>query len=137
VRDYRRDYKRLMIAEQLAASMPIGANAGGSDTGYHIGYTIPGARRPTRYDPTEASRTNRAGAVMLCGTLGGGKTLSVQLLAYLAALRGSIVVDVDPKKPVPDHSLERCSPSRSPAPGRSSNSCFRARMSTRVLRGRP
>jgi hypothetical protein len=55
VRDYRRDYKRLMIAEQLAASMPIGANAGGSDTGYHIGYTIPGARRPTRYDPTEAS----------------------------------------------------------------------------------
>jgi hypothetical protein len=107
VRDYRRDYKRLMIAEQLAASMPIGANAGGSDTGYHIGYTIPGARRPTRYDPTEASRTNRAGAVMLCGTLGGGKTLSVQLLAYLAALRGSIVVDVDPKKPVPDHSLER------------------------------
>jgi hypothetical protein len=107
VRDYRRDYKRLMIAEQLAAAMPIGANAGGSDTGYHIGYTIPGRRAPVRYDPTEASRINRAGAVMLNGTLGGGKTMSVQLLAYHADGRGSIVVDIDPKKPVPDHSLER------------------------------
>jgi hypothetical protein len=41
------------------------------------------------------------------GTWEVGRRLSVQLLAYLAALRGSIVVDVDPKKPVPDHSLER------------------------------
>jgi hypothetical protein len=102
-----RDYRNLLVAEQLAAMMPIGANAGGSDAGFYVGYTFPGSKRPVRYSPLEASQTNRAGAVLLNGTLGSGKTISVQVIAYLAALRGSVVVDVDPKKPVPDHSLGR------------------------------
>ena len=39
----------------------------------------------------------------LAGTLGSGKTIAAELLAYQAARRGSLVVDVDPK---PDHNLE-------------------------------
>jgi hypothetical protein len=53
----------------------------------------------------EASETNRAGAVMLCGTLGSGKTMAAAAARLPGrALRGSRVVDIDPR---PDHSLER------------------------------
>jgi AAA-like domain len=41
--------------------------------------------------------------MLLAGTLGSGKTIAAQLLAYHAERRGSLVVDVDPK---PDHNLE-------------------------------
>jgi hypothetical protein len=99
-----RDYRRLLTREQLAAMMPIGSHAAGAARGLHIAYTIPGAARPVLYDMLEASRTNRAGAVMLCGTLGAGKTMALQLLLYQAILRGIRAVDIDPR---PDHSLER------------------------------
>jgi len=99
-----RDYRRLMNREQLAAMMPIGSHAAGADRGIYIAHTIPGAKRPVAYNPLEASQTNRAGAVMLCGTLGSGKTISLELLEYQAAMRGTLVVDIDPK---PDHSLEK------------------------------
>lgn len=98
-----RDYRRLVTREQLAAMMPIGSHQAGAARGIYIAHTIPGAARPVTYNPLEASQTNRAGAVMLCGTLGSGKTIALQLLAYQAALRGSLVVDIDPK---PDHSLQ-------------------------------
>lgn len=101
--EYRRDYKRLLVAEQLAAMMPIGANGGGSESGIYIGHTIPGAQRPVKYNPLEASQLNRAGAVVMVGSLGGGKTVGGQLIATQAAKRGSLVVDVDPR---PDHSFE-------------------------------
>jgi hypothetical protein len=101
---YRRDYRRLLIAEQYAAMMPIGTNQGGSRTGIYIGHTAPGARRPVKYDMLEASATNKAGAVALNGTLGGGKTIAGELLFTHAIRRGSIGVDVDPR---PDHELEK------------------------------
>jgi AAA-like domain len=56
------------------------------------------------FDPTEASRTARAPACLLAGTLGSGKTLLLQLIAYQAFLQGSVVCDIDPKG---DHRLER------------------------------
>lgn len=101
--DYRRDYRRLLIAEQYAAMMPIGTNQGGSKTGIYLGHTAPGARRPVKHDMLEASATNRAGAMALNGTLGGGKTITGELLFCQAIRRGSIGVDVDPR---PDHSFE-------------------------------
>lgn len=101
---YRKSYRRLLIAEQYAAMMPIGTNQGGSRTGIYFGHTAPGAKRPVKHDMLEASATNRAGAMALNGTLGGGKTIAGQLLLKHAVRRGSIVVDVDPR---PDHSLER------------------------------
>jgi hypothetical protein len=99
-----RDYRQLITREQLAAMMPIGSHQAGSERGIYIAHTIPGAARPVTYNPLEASATNRAGAVMFCGTLGSGKTIGVQKVAYDCAMRGSLVVDIDPR---PDHSLER------------------------------
>lgn len=102
--DYRRDYRRLLVSEQLAAMMPIGVRQGGSQRGIYLGYTTPGSRRPIKYDMLEASATNQAGAMLLNGTLGGGKTMTGQKIVEHAVNRGSIAVDVDPR---PDHSLER------------------------------
>jgi hypothetical protein len=110
--EYRKDYRRLLIAEQFAAMMPIGANQGGSDVGIFIGHTIPGAARPVKYNMLEASALNRTGAILLNGILGAGKTVAVHILGYGAAQRGSLVVDVDPKHPLPDHSFEKLLPDR-------------------------
>ena len=63
----------------------------------------PAASRPVRFDITEASRTGRPPSILLAGTLGSGKTIAAELLAFQAERRGSLVVDVDPK---PDHNLE-------------------------------
>ena len=106
-RDYRRGYKRLMAAEQLAGMMVLAANLGGSRTGFVIGETYPGVRRPVRYDPRESIRREETGTVFMNGTLGSAKTVSAQFLAYLADHAGAVVVDIDPKKPESDHSLER------------------------------
>ncbi len=97
------DYRQQMTVEQLGAMVPTASAALGSPTGPYIGHTPSGARRPVRYDPTEAPRTARPSAVLLAGTLGSGKTLAAQAIAYGAERRGSLVVDFDPK---PDHNLE-------------------------------
>lgn len=98
-----RDYRRLMNREQLAGLMPLGSNQAGAARGIFIAHTIPGAKRPVVYNPLEASQANRAGAVLMCGTLGAGKTIALELMCYQSAHRGSLVVDIDPK---PDHELE-------------------------------
>ena len=97
------DYEDTLTMEQFGALMPIGTHAGGSGRGIYFAHTIPGAPRPIKVDPTEAAQTNRSPAILLVGALGSGKTVSAQLLCYQAAMRGSLVVDVDVK---PDHNLE-------------------------------
>ncbi len=97
------DYRQQMTVEQLGAMVPTASAELGSRTGPYIGHTPSGAQRPVRYDPTEAPRTSRPSAVLLAGTLGSGKTLAAQAIAYGAERRGSLVVDFDPK---PDHNLE-------------------------------
>jgi hypothetical protein len=57
-----------------------------------------------RFDPTEASQTARASAVLLAGTLGSGKTLAAETIAFAAQRRGSLVVDFDPR---PDHGFDQ------------------------------
>jgi hypothetical protein len=95
-----RDYVGQMTVEQFGALMPIGTDRLGSDRGIYLGTTP--ARRPVTYDPTAPSRESRASAVLLAGTLGSGKTVAAQAIAYAAERRGSLVVDLDPK---PDHGL--------------------------------
>lgn len=97
------DYRQQMTVEQLGATVPTASAALGSPRGPYIGHTPGGSSRPVRYDPTEAPRTARPSAVLLAGTLGSGKTLAAQAIAYGAERRGSLVVDFDPK---PDHNLE-------------------------------
>ncbi len=98
-----RDYADVLTIEQFGALMPIGTHLAGSERGVLIGRTVSGGLRPVKFDVTEASRTGRPPSMLLAGTLGSGKTIAAELLAYQAERRGSLVVDVDPK---PDHNLE-------------------------------
>ncbi|HEX5984649.1 MAG TPA: ATP-binding protein [Solirubrobacterales bacterium] len=98
------DYVQQMTVEQFGASVPIATAQVGSAEGIYIGFSPAGGARPVFYDPTEAPREARASAVLLAGTLGSGKTIAAQSIAYAAQRRGSLVVDFDPK---PDHGLDR------------------------------
>ena len=98
-----RDYADVLTIEQFGALMPVGTHQAGSERGVYIGRTLAGGARPVRFDVTEASRTGRPPSILLAGTLGSGKTIAAELLAFQAERRGSLVVDVDPK---PDHNLE-------------------------------
>ncbi|MBS1886101.1 MAG: ATP-binding protein [Actinobacteria bacterium] len=95
------DYRRQMTTEQVAAMVPTATAAVGSPGGVYLGYD-PVALRPVGFDPTEAPRDSRPSAVLLTGTLGSGKTIAAQTIAHAALLRGSLVIDFDPK---PDHRL--------------------------------
>jgi hypothetical protein len=96
------DYRRQMTAEQVAATVPVATATVGSEGGIYLGFD-PVAGRPVRFDPTEAPRDSRPSAVLLTGTLGSGKTIAAQAIAHAALLRGSLVIDFDPK---PDHRLD-------------------------------
>lgn len=98
------DYCQQMTVEQFGATIPTGTHAVGSTGGVYLAFTPTGVPRPVRYDPTAPSRENRASTVLLAGTLGSGKTVAAQMIAHAAALRGSQVIDIDPK---PDHGLDR------------------------------
>jgi hypothetical protein len=98
------DYLQQMTVEQFGAMVATASSEIGSPDGIYIGHTPTGAARPVRYDPTEAPRTARPSGVLLAGTLGSGKTLAAQTIAFAAQRRGSLVVDFDPK---PDHGLDR------------------------------
>lgn len=99
------DYRRQMTTEQVAASVPIATAAVGSAGGVYLGFD-PVAGRPVRFDPTEAPRDSRPSAVLFSGTPGSGKTIAAQVIAHAALLRGSLVIDFDPK---PDHRLAELS----------------------------
>lgn len=97
------DYRQQMTIEQFAAMVPTATSGVGSASGSYVGYTPTGTRRPVRFDPAEASRTARPTGVLLEGTLGSGKTLAAEAVAFAAERRGSLVIDFDPK---PDHRFE-------------------------------
>ncbi len=97
-----RDYRQQMTVEQAAATVPLATAEVGSPGGVYLGYD-PSTGRPVRYDPTEAPRDARPSAVLLTGTLGSGKTIAAEAIAHAALLRGSLVIDFDPK---PDHRLD-------------------------------
>ena len=105
-----RDYADVLTVEQLrradADRHTPGRLRAGRDDRAHTAY---GGHRPVKFDITEASRASRPPSILLAGTLGSGKTIAAQLLAYHAERRGSLVVDVDPK---PDHNLEGLPESR-------------------------
>jgi hypothetical protein len=96
------DYLQQMTVEQFGAMVATASTEVGSPSGIYIGHTPSG--RPVGYDPTEAPRTARPSGVLLAGTLGSGKTLAAQTIAFAAQRRGSLIVDFDPK---PDHGLDR------------------------------
>jgi hypothetical protein len=98
------EYGDYLTVEQAAALMPLATHQVGTRTGVYLGTSGQGSRRPVLFDIAAASREGRPPSILLAGTLGSGKTIAAELLALQAALRGALVVDVDPK---PDHNLER------------------------------
>lgn len=90
-------YDDYLTVEQFGAMVPTATHAVGSAAGPYIGYTLSGSRLPVLFDLTEASRTARPPSILCAGTLGSGKTMLLELLLYQAFLRGSRVVDIDPK----------------------------------------
>lgn len=98
------DYDDYLTIDQFGAMVPVATHAVGSAVGPYVGHTLAGAEQPVLFDPTEASRTSRAPATLLTGTLGSGKTLCMELIMYQAFLAGSTICDIDPKG---DHALER------------------------------
>jgi hypothetical protein len=82
------DYVQQMTVEQFGASVPIATAQVGSTDGIYIGFSSAGGARPVFYDPTEAPREARASAVLLAGTLGSGKTIAAQSIAFAAQRRG-------------------------------------------------
>jgi AAA-like domain len=97
------DYRQQLTVKQLGALVPTATRAVGSGSGPYLGFVPSGSPRPVRFDSTAAPRESRASAVLLTGTLGSGKTVAAELIAYAAERRGSLVVDFDPK---PDHGWE-------------------------------
>jgi hypothetical protein len=97
------DYRQQLTVEQFGALVPTATRTVGSRNGPYLGFTPSGSPRPVRFDATAAPRESRASAVLLAGTLGSGKTVAAQTIAYTAERQGSLVVDFDPK---PDHGWE-------------------------------
>jgi hypothetical protein len=95
-----------LTVEQIGVMVPMATTAVGSLEGPYVGYT-PVTRRVVKFDVTEPSRENAGSAVLLAGDLGSGKTVSLQSIATTALLRGSQVVDIDPK---PDHGFHKYAP---------------------------
>jgi hypothetical protein len=91
-------YERAFTCEQVGAMVPHATHEAGSSTarGLYVAYTIHGRQR-VLLDLREASQSDRPPTIALTGTLGGGKTIALELLEYQAFVQGARVVDIDPK----------------------------------------
>ncbi|MGI8727724.1 MAG: ATP-binding protein [Solirubrobacterales bacterium] len=92
-----RDYMAHLLPEQWGGMVGVALNHAGSEVGPYIGYTLSGARNPIQFDLAEAPRRSRPPTCLLTGSLGSGKTLSMEALLYAAYLQGSRIALADPK----------------------------------------
>ncbi len=99
------EYKEHLLPDQVGAMVPHAVSHVGSQIGPYIGHTLSGSRSPVQFDLAEACQQNRPPTCLLVGSLGSGKTVCLELLAWQAFLQGSgPIVDIDPKG---DHRLDR------------------------------
>lgn len=103
-------YDDTLTAEQVAAMMPTATHAVGSRSGFYLGHTLSGSRRPVRFNLREGSERDRNAAILSVGALGSGKTTLAQKLQYEAFLQGARVIDCDPKGDHRFHLLEEVAP---------------------------
>ena len=103
-------FEDTFTAEQIAAMMPTAAHVAGASTGFHLGHTLSGSRRPVRFNLREGSDRDRNAAILSVGALGSGKTTLAQKLQYEGFLQGARVVDCDPKGDHRFHLLEDVAP---------------------------
>jgi hypothetical protein len=103
-------YDDTLTCEQVAAMMPTATHAAGSRTGFYLGRTLSGSRRPVCFNLREGSEQDRNTAILSVGSLGTGKTTLDQKLKYEAFLLGARIVDCDPKGDHRFHELEEVAP---------------------------
>jgi hypothetical protein len=103
-------YDDTFTTEQVAAMMPTATHVGGSRTGFYLGHTLSGSRRPVRFNLREGSDSDRNTTILSVGALGSGKTTLAQKLQYEGFLLGARVVDCDPKGDHRFHLLEEVAP---------------------------
>jgi thymidine kinase len=75
----------------------------------YLGRTLHG-NQPILFDLREGSDTDKATVIVLLGSLGGGKTILLQLLLWQAFLQGARIVDIDPKGDHRFHELSETAP---------------------------
>lgn len=95
-------YDQILTSDQLAGLMPTAIHAAGSASGFPLGYTLTGTRRPVLFNLRDGSDGDRNTALLCVGALGTGKTSLAQKLCFDAFSAGARVVDCDPKG---DHRL--------------------------------
>lgn len=98
-----RDMRERLTLREFACMVPTACNHAGSDVGLYLANTASASRQPFLFSLSEASRASLPPTVILAGTLGSGKTMTLQTMMYQAFLQGSTIVDIDPKG---DHHLE-------------------------------
>lgn len=94
---YVSDYIQRIPPETLASGMIGATQELGDGKGLYIG-TTGSLDHPVYFDPANASQINRSPSITITGTLGGGKSVTANLLAYQnAALLGGKSLIFDPK----------------------------------------
>lgn len=106
-----RGYDRPFTTEQIGSMVPHGTHEAGSTNGrsLYVAKTLHG-KQPVFFDLREASGTDKPPTIALLGTLGGGKTVFLQLLQYQGFLQGARIVDIDPKGDHRFHLLPEVAP---------------------------
>ncbi|CAH8248469.1 ATP-binding protein [Paenibacillus melissococcoides] len=80
----------------IAAAVPFGVRTLGDPIGILLGKLLPG--RPIFMDPARPMTVlNRSGAILICGTLGSGKTVLLKFLTYNLLLWQAYCFANDPK----------------------------------------
>lgn len=93
---YATDYILRLTPEALAGSMFGAIDRLGDEEGVYIGLTGV-LRKPVRIDLWKPALVNRAPNIAVCGSQGGGKSFTADLLACTAAKLGAKVLAIDPK----------------------------------------
>lgn len=94
---YVSDYIQRIPPEKLASGMVGATQVLGDGKGLYIG-TTGTLDHPVFFDPALASQENRSPSITVTGTLGGGKSVLANLLAYQnAAILGGKTLIFDPK----------------------------------------
>lgn len=83
---------RVIANTMLRATKEIGDRIG-----FYIGYTGKN-KKPVYIDPRRASQTDFSPSMAAIGTLGGGKSFLMKLIAYMNAIFGGRSLIIDPKK---------------------------------------
>ncbi|GKS12974.1 ATP/GTP-binding protein [Paenibacillus chitinolyticus] len=93
---YVSDYIQRIPPETLAAGMVGATQELGDGKGFYIGYTG-SLEQPVYVDLRHASQINRSPSFSIHGTLGGGKSVLMNLLGYLNSISGGKTLIFDPK----------------------------------------